>query len=180
MKKLKKLMKEPGALARALVALLVIGVSLFPLGVVMAQWNLPTGPNGVQLEPSEAPCIPYHIDGSSGTAEQLVSGTASLTGTAAAAPGYLAWVQLSSGTYTTYLSVRDTDKINATNTTTQKYEILPPLLFPGIPGGNSDTGKIGYFQFRPPLRFNWGLTAVVSLAGQSATLCTRKLATQVP
>lgn len=145
-----------------------------------AQWNLPTGSDGKVLPPSEAPCIPYAINDATGTTEVLIAGTAGATGnTVTKTPGYVSWIQLSTGAVTVYLDLKDTDKTGAG----QKYNLIPPLMYrgPALASGSYDSAKISEpFVFRPPMIFQNGLAAKLSAAGVAATVCYRKLTQQYP
>lgn len=162
-----------------LIAAALLCLALVP--VAQAQWvHLPTDNEGLALNPEDAPCVPFHINDATGTVEVLIAGTAGATGnTVTKTYGYINWIQLSTGTPTIYLDVKDTDKTGGG----QVYNMLPPLMFRGaaLTAGNYDTNKLqAPLEFHPPIRFQNGLAAKLSAAGVAATVCYRKLTAQRP
>ena len=149
-------------------------------GIVEDQWNLPTGSDGRTLPPSEAPCIPYTVNDSTGTQELLIAGVNNAGNTVLIkTPGYVSWVQLSTGAVTVYLDLKDTDKTGSG----QKYNMIPPLMYRGaaLAAGAYDSAKISEpFVFRPPMIFQNGLAVKLSAAGVAATVCYRKLTQNYP
>jgi len=157
----------------------LLALALLLPGLARAQWQTATDGAGNYFAPPDAPCIPYHINATTGTREVVMFSTTTTTtlspvavnsgNTATKRPGYINWVMLSTGAATIYLEVRDTDRVGAAP---GAYNILPPLMFPGE---SIDTGKHPYYEFRPPLRFTNGVTLELSSAIGQATVCGKVL-----
>lgn len=144
----------------------MIGLMVLALMPAMASAQITTQSlaDGKYLTPIEAPCVPYLIDGSTGTNQVAVRA-------AGGGPGWVSWVAISTtpADATGYIVLRDTGSINNTG--------INPL------GGflyGASTAQKTVIKFEPPMRFTNGLTATQSLAGMATTICTRLYGTQAP
>lgn len=156
-----------------------------------AQFNTPTlagGPD-MYLSPLAAPCVPFQMGPSSGTAEVLIRSSFTSAGVSVsqgvfsasgnpsntlACSGWINWIILSSGT--TYggdfLILLDTGTLGnapGTGAYNARNRILPNLMYWSTTTANGGStlgaGNIGGMQsnlytFSPPLRFTNGLTAI--------------------
>jgi hypothetical protein len=127
-----------------------------------AQITTPSLATGVELPPSEAPCIPFAVGTGTGTSELVVRSSG---------PGYISSLYLSTGPATAFVVLKDTTTLGTTNANS-----LGSMQWTAV------TSSAQVFQFAPPIRFSNGLT--IQYLGQAQTnaavVCTRLYGTSTP
>lgn len=168
-----------GSVAWLFVAGMFLPAAIIPMAVqeAGAQWTTPTV-GADQLSPREAPCISYEVGPATGTSSaSIVTGT-----TASPSKGWVNWVSVSTGSFGSYLVLRDTGSFSNTGINT----LTGRIHYSSAAATALDSG-LSYLEtqvvrYDPPVQFTRGLAVQANgcTGGCFAVVCYRVGTRQTP